>query len=108
MYYVIQVYLYLVIIYTLWYRRALRRQLIKEKPKKVVKGDSKATVTPLVSKIFDSLFQGQIDMKDTGSLKRKRCGVCEVGHYSISTILCFKILKRKVHKFEVIKFCGFF
>lgn len=46
----------------------------KDKPK-----HTKATVTPLVRGIFDSIFQGQID-EETAKSKRQRCGICEV-HY---------------------------
>ncbi|ESN92163.1 hypothetical protein HELRODRAFT_116156 [Helobdella robusta] len=41
------------------------------------KKDSKATVTPLVREVFDSLFKGQIEGQSSAATKRRRCGVCE-------------------------------
>ena len=59
-------------------RRVLKRQLRREvRPKNA--GPTKATTTKLVSDIFDSIFQGQLDDK-VGGVKRRRCGVCEVTH----------------------------
>lgn len=37
-----------------------------------------ATTTRLVTQIFDSLFQGEIDDKSGQGSKRRRCGICEV------------------------------
>lgn len=37
-----------------------------------------ATTTPLVRQIFDIFFKDQIDGKEIGAIRRKRCGVCEV------------------------------
>ena len=65
-------------------RRVLKKQLRRVvRPSKT--GPTKATTTKLVSDIFDSIFQGQLDEK-VGGVKRRRCGVCEVrglqGSYS--------------------------
>lgn len=64
---------------TLGKRRAMRKELRKETKQKKDKSSSKdtmATVTPLVQKIFNSMFQGQIDEKGHGT-KKTRCGICE-------------------------------
>ena len=37
-----------------------------------------ATTTKLVTQIFDSMFQGEIDDKSGQGSKRRRCGICEV------------------------------
>lgn len=55
-------------------RRQVRGGIKVKKPKKT---ESLATVTPLVSTIFDSMFQGQIDEKGNQQ-KKRRCGICEV------------------------------
>ena len=44
-----------------------------EKPKQTL-----ATTTPLVRKIFDSMFQDQLDEKALKETKKRRCGICEV------------------------------
>jgi len=55
-------------------RKQIRNEATAKKQKK---GDTLAAVTPLVSAIFDSMFQGQMDEKAGGS-KKRRCGICEV------------------------------
>ncbi|CAL1530549.1 unnamed protein product [Lymnaea stagnalis] len=62
---------------TLGKRRQLRKEVGRVKVKKEKLKDTKATVTPLVRGIFDSIFQGQID-EEVSKTKRQRCGICEV------------------------------
>lgn len=63
-------------------RRAARRQAIRHPTKieKDSKGPTKATTTTLVYQIFDTFFSDQIEQndKESGGVKRQRCGVCEV------------------------------
>ncbi len=63
-------------------RRAARRQAIRHPTKieKDSKGPTKATTTKLVHQIFDAFFSDQIEQndKESGGVKRQRCGVCEV------------------------------
>lgn len=67
---------------TLGKRRAARRQAIRHPTKieKDSKGPTKATTTKLVYQIFDAFFSDQIEQsdKESGAVKRQRCGVCEV------------------------------
>ena len=57
----------------------MRRQTdTKKREKKPAMSQSKATTTPLVRNIFDSMFKGQIDEKGGQGPRRKRCGICEV------------------------------
>ena len=74
-------------------RRAFARKQVRGGiAKKQKKSDSLATVTPLVRGIFDSMFQGQLDEKGTGS-KKRRCGICEVAFYlSILICICLEYL----------------
>ena len=53
-------------------RKEEKRRKI-EKPKQTL-----ATTTPLVRKIFDSMFQDQLDEKALKETKKRRCGICEV------------------------------
>uniref|UniRef100_A0A3P8WZJ4 DNA (cytosine-5)-methyltransferase n=1 Tax=Cynoglossus semilaevis TaxID=244447 RepID=A0A3P8WZJ4_CYNSE len=65
----------------LLYWRAARRQAIRHPTKieKDSKGPTKATTTKLVCQIFDAFFSDQIEQNDKeGTVKRHRCGVCEV------------------------------
>nr|CAD43078.1 DNA methyltransferase 1b [Paracentrotus lividus] len=63
---------------TLGNRRAARKRAAVKKDKKPV--FTMATVTPLVSHIFDAIFKDQIadEMKAAASERKKRCGVCEI------------------------------
>lgn len=63
---------------TLGKRRAARKAATVKKEKKPV--FTMATVTPLVSHIFDAIFKDQIadEMKAAMGERKKRCGVCEV------------------------------
>nr|Q27746.1 RecName: Full=DNA (cytosine-5)-methyltransferase PliMCI; AltName: Full=DNA methyltransferase PliMCI; Short=DNA MTase PliMCI; Short=M.PliMCI; AltName: Full=Dnmt1; AltName: Full=MCMT [Paracentrotus lividus]CAA90563.1 DNA (cytosine-5-)-methyltransferase [Paracentrotus lividus] len=63
---------------TLGKRRAARKAAAVKKDKKPV--FTMATVTPLVSHIFDAIFKDQIadEMKAAASERKKRCGVCEI------------------------------
>eukprot|EP00057_Strongylocentrotus_purpuratus_P012708 XP_011667182.1 PREDICTED: DNA (cytosine-5)-methyltransferase PliMCI isoform X1 [Strongylocentrotus purpuratus] len=63
---------------TLGKRRATRKAAAVKKDKKPV--FTMATVTPLVSHIFDAIFKDQIadEMKAAANERKKRCGVCEV------------------------------
>ncbi|XP_067015919.1 DNA (cytosine-5)-methyltransferase 1-like [Acropora muricata] len=61
---------------TLGKRRAARG--VKVRTEKKQARPSKATTTPLVRQIFDIFFKDQIDGKEIGAIRRKRCGVCEV------------------------------
>nr|XP_054770266.1 DNA (cytosine-5)-methyltransferase PliMCI-like [Lytechinus pictus] len=63
---------------TLGKRRAARKAAAVKKEKKPV--FTMATVTPLVSHIFDDIFKDQIadEMKAAAAERKKRCGVCEV------------------------------
>ncbi|GFN82630.1 DNA (cytosine-5)-methyltransferase [Plakobranchus ocellatus] len=63
---------------TLGKRRQLRKDVGKVKVKKEKQTQTRATVTPLVRGIFDSIFQGQILDEDMKTKKRQRCGFCEV------------------------------
>jgi DNA (cytosine-5)-methyltransferase 1 len=56
-------------------RRAIRKDKVV---KKVAPKQTLATTTPLVSAMFDSMFQGQIDDKALKESKKRRCGICEV------------------------------
>ena len=51
--------------------------------KKVVPKQTLATTTPLVKDMFDAMFGGQIDDKALKEIKKRRCGVCEVGAYHL-------------------------
>ncbi|KAH9507553.1 DNA (cytosine-5)-methyltransferase 1 [Bulinus truncatus] len=62
---------------TLGKRRQLAKEVNRIKVKKEKQQHTKATVTPLVCGIFDSIFQGQI-IDEVVKAKKKRCGVCEV------------------------------
>ncbi|NWQ72356.1 DNMT1 methyltransferase, partial [Neopipo cinnamomea] len=69
---------------TLGKRRAVRRQAIRH-PTRIDKdkGPTKATTTKLVYHIFDTFFSEQIEKDEReedkeNSMKRRRCGVCEV------------------------------
>ena len=53
------------------------RKELKRAPKVKKPAFTMATTTPLVTQIFDSMFQGQLDEK-CHSTKRRRCGICEV------------------------------
>lgn len=68
-------------------RRAARRQAIRHPTKieKDSKGPTKATTTKLVHQIFDTFFSDQIEQndKESGGVKRQRCGVCEVSCYYV-------------------------
>ena len=60
-------------------RRQLRKELRKGRVVKEKKpAFTMATTTPLVTQIFDSIFKGQLDEKPS-QIKRRRCGICEVG-----------------------------
>ena len=48
------------------------------KVKKEKKSLTRATVTPLVRGLFDTLFQGQILEGDVKIERRQRCGICKV------------------------------
>jgi len=51
--------------------------------KKVVPKQTLATTTPLVKDMFDAMFGGQIDDKALKEIKKRRCGICEVGAYHL-------------------------
>lgn len=63
---------------TLGKRRQLRKDVSKVKVKKEKNVQTRATVTPLVRGLFDTIFQGQILDEDVKNKKRQRCGYCEV------------------------------
>ena len=58
------------------------RKQMKPPPKKEKKGPSMAATTPLVRSMFDSMFQTEIDEKES-LRKRTRCGICDV---SVNTL----------------------
>ena len=64
---------------TLGKRRATRKVERKDVAAKVKKPTwSKATTTPLVSKVFETFFKDQMDSKESvQGPRRHRCGVCE-------------------------------
>ena len=53
----------------------------KVKVKKEKNVQTRATVTPLVRGLFDTIFQGQILDEDVKNKKRQRCGYCEVSSF---------------------------
>lgn len=68
-------------------RRATRKAAAVKKDKKPV--FTMATVTPLVSHIFDAIFKDQIadEMKAAANERKKRCGVCEVRPFKSSLFI---------------------
>ena len=60
------------------FRRQMRKELRKTKDKVKKPAFTMATTTKLVTQIFDSMFQGEIDDKSGQGSKRRRCGICEV------------------------------
>lgn len=60
------------------FSRQMRKELRKTKDKVKKPAFTMATTTRLVTQIFDSLFQGEIDDKSGQGSKRRRCGICEV------------------------------
>ncbi|KAK0063574.1 DNA (cytosine-5)-methyltransferase 1 [Biomphalaria pfeifferi] len=62
---------------TLGKRRQLAKEVNRMKLKKEKQVHTKATVTPLVHSIFDSIFQGQI-IDEAVKTKKQRCGICEI------------------------------
>jgi hypothetical protein len=56
----------------------MRKELRKTRDKVKKPAFTMATTTKLVSQIFDSIFQGEIDDKSGKDTKRRRCGICEV------------------------------
>ncbi|RUS91723.1 hypothetical protein EGW08_000549 [Elysia chlorotica] len=63
---------------TLGKRRNLRKDVGRAKVKKEKNVQTRATVTPLVRGLFDTIFQGQILDEDVKNKKRQRCGYCEL------------------------------
>ncbi|KAK7495817.1 hypothetical protein BaRGS_00013037, partial [Batillaria attramentaria] len=64
---------------TLGKRRAIHKEMKTRKGKKDKPTHTKATVTPLVMSIFDSMFQEQIDNdKENKGERKRRCGICEI------------------------------
>ena len=87
-------------------RRVMQKQLRRVKVKKTPDGPSMCVTTVLVRAIFDSMFKGQIDEK-IGSVKRRRCGICEVrprvqrGQGAV--VLRFRtVLRGTIHKFSLV------
>uniref|UniRef100_A0A1B6C2M8 DNA (cytosine-5)-methyltransferase n=1 Tax=Clastoptera arizonana TaxID=38151 RepID=A0A1B6C2M8_9HEMI len=68
---------------TFFKRRAMRKKEQRELSKMKQPEWTKATTTPLVTEVFETLFPDQLDKanQDTKGPRRKRCGVCEACQY---------------------------